>query len=143
VDASFCMRCLQPLGDLDGYAQRSDNIERPLIDLSGQGLALDKFHYDAGRFPILNQFIYCGNLRTIQIGGGARFFPKLSARNLILERRGQNKLKCDGATELKVLGPINLSQPSSPKVLGNAIMTNHLACKHGNAPENLAWGIAG
>jgi hypothetical protein len=28
-------------------------------------------------------------------------------------------------------------------VLGNAIMTNHLACKHGNAPENLAWGIAG
>jgi len=91
MDAPVRVRCLQPPANLDGSFQCGDNVERPLIDFSGQGLTLDKFHCDVGRYRIVNHFIYCGYLRAIQTGGGTRLFAKSRAGSLIRERRSQNK----------------------------------------------------
>ena len=103
------MGAAERFADLDGGAQRVAQHERPALDQRAQRAALDQLHGDEHHAVRLVHLVDRGDVGMGHRGGGPRLAQEAQPALFVVHPLPPQDLEGDTATELLVLGGVNLA----------------------------------
>src|SRR5438477_6528876 len=98
------VRVRERLGGAERQRERLGDRQRPALGPCGHGLAVDELIRDPELAVGLADVVDGGDVRVVELGGGARFALEALARGLRLPPGGGQELQSDGALERGVDG---------------------------------------
>jgi len=127
VDDTFCMGCVERIGDLDGEGQDQFRLHRTPRYAMLQRQPIEKLHSDEGLSLLVINLADRANVRMIQCGGSFGFALKTGECLLVLGYVVGQELEGDKAAEFNILSFVNHSHTAAAQLLNDAVMRDGLA----------------
>ena len=134
VNDALGVRCVEPFGNLHRKIEEFVDFERFASDALPQRLALEELHRKKIPAAHLSNLVDGADIGMVQCGGSSRFAAKPLRRLRVVDQLVGEEFEGDAATELEILGFIDLTHTSAANLFQYPIVRDGSADQEQKAP---------